>query len=221
MTFEQSIIIPLELYQKCRLDEADRSLDILLDNTMPADKKLKLYNQSTLMKRTDEIPDIRETSVMIGDHILHNIPDKDRPVARAILDIFRAHPSELGWSDNGEVIINGATIANSSLINILLYFTKNLPVTSQIDVPLGSKQLYEKLISLDMPSSWVKRKPAAAPRVRRSRTLPPILSAEPVNPVEESSTEKTRKQPSRKKRRLAKDTENLPPLTKGVTWEAL
>lgn len=220
MTFEQSIIIPLELYQKCRLDEADSSLDILLDNTMPADKKLKLYNQSTLTKRTDEIPNIRDTSVMVGDHILHNIPDKDRPVARAILDVFRAHPSELGWTDNGEVIINSDTIPNSSLINILLYFTKNLPVTSQIDVPLGARRLYEKLISLDMPSSWVKRKPVAAPRLGRSSTVPAILTSDRVSPVEESSTEKTRKRPARKRRKL-EHAENIPRLTKGVTWEAL
>lgn len=220
MTFEQSIIIPLELYQKCRLDEADHSLDILLDNTMPADKKLKLYNQSTLTKRTDEIPNIHNTSVMVGDHILHNIPDKDRPVARAILDVFRAHPSELGWTDNGEVIINSDTIPNSNLINILLYFTKNLPVTSQIDVPLGARQLYEKLISLDMPSSWVKRKPVAAPRLGRSSTVPAILTSDRVSPVEELPTEKTRKRPARKRRKV-EHTENIPQLTKGVTWEAL
>ena len=38
----------------------------------------------------DEIPDVHETSLMIVDHSLHNIldniHDKDRPVARAILD---------------------------------------------------------------------------------------------------------------------------------------
>ena len=80
--------------------------------------------------------------------------------------------------------------------------------------------LYEKLISLDMPSSWVKRKPVAAPRVGRNSTVPAILTSDRVSPVEESSTEKTRKRPSRKRRKL-EHAENIPRLTKGVTWEAL
>jgi len=172
MSFEKSVIIPLDLYRKCRLDKADRSLDLLFNESMPSDKKLKLYNQARLVHKQSSGSSIKAKDVkkstpdLALDHILHNIPDKDKPYAKSILDIFISNSSILDWTDNNEVIVDGQVIAGSNLINILLYLTRNLPVTSSTDVPLGSREVYDKLLSLGMPESWVKKKPSIPRRPR-------------------------------------------------------
>lgn len=194
MTFEKSIIIPFDLYQQCRLDKTDRTLDILLDDTLPSDTKLKLYNQAALTKKSDTatttVP--TTTSLPFGDHILHNIPDKDKPNVRAILEIFKTNPSELGWTDNLELTLDSETVSGSNLINVLLYFTKNLPVTKDNDIPLGAKELYDKLVSLNMPVSWVKLKPVR-PKKRVQRQKPTYTPSD--------ETPLTQK-PKRKRRKL-------------------
>ena len=169
MSFERSILIPYELFQKCRLDK-DKDVDILLDKTLPSDEKLKLYHQSILQNpssssslKTPAAPlPMRDDTL---DYILHSIPDKDKPNVRAILDIIKSNPSEVNWNGNSELILNNNIVSGSNLINLLLYFTKNLPVTSKSDVPTGAHELYKKLLSLGMPASWVKVKPPIAATV--------------------------------------------------------
>ena len=49
MSFEKSVIIPYKLYQKCKLPtDTNSALDILTNDTLPSDTKLKLYNQEIL-----------------------------------------------------------------------------------------------------------------------------------------------------------------------------
>ncbi len=203
MTFEKSVIIPFDLYQRCRLDKADRSLEILTDETLPSDRKLKLYNQATLMKNTTPpTTTVDSSSSLVGDHILHNIPDKDKPNVRAILDIFKSNPSELSWTDNLELMLDEKTVPDSNLINVLLYFTKNLPVTRRGDVPNGAEELYEKLIGLDMPPSWVKVKPIAS---RRSRTREGEKSSDDVVTYDDTRVDN----PPRKKRKKPVNFDSL------------
>jgi hypothetical protein len=80
-----------------------------------------LYNQTVLRKHTTiKQPPEEQTTQVVGEHILHNIPTKDIPHAQAILDIIKDNPEEIGWTNNGELVLDNITIANSNLINILL-----------------------------------------------------------------------------------------------------
>lgn len=171
-SFERSVLIPYAVYQRCRADK-DEDVDILLDKTIPSDKKLKLYHQSILQSKPPPPPPPSSASsrAVVDDYILHNIPDKDKPQVRAILDIIKANPFEVNWSNNAELVLDNNIVPGSNLINLLLYFTKNLPITRGGDVPVGTRELYQKLLTLGMPASWVKAKPPPAPRttVRRKR----------------------------------------------------
>jgi len=170
-SFERSVLIPYAVYQRCRVDK-DEDVDILLDKTIPSDKKLKLYHQSILQSKTPPPPPPAASSRAVDDtldYILHNIPDKDKPQARAILDIIKANPFEVNWSNNAELVLDNNIVPGSNLINLLLYFTKNLPITRGGDVPVGTRELYRKLLTLGMPASWVKAKPPAAPRTTEIR----------------------------------------------------
>ena len=179
MTYEKSILIPFDLYQRCHIDK-DKDVDILLDKTIPSDKKLKLYHQSVLQKQSSSTPSLPTSSPSSAplqddtlDYIIHNIPDKDKPYVRSILDIIKSNPIEVNWSANSELILDNNIVRGSNLINLLLYFTNNLPVTRGDDVPLGANRLYQKLLSLGMPTSWVKVKPPTtttiSSRIRKRR----------------------------------------------------
>lgn len=173
MSFEHSVIIPYKLYQKCNLEESSSAaaLDILTDATLPSDQKLKLYNQALLSSTTTTPPlpvkkKKRNNTTTASEHILHNFPDKDKPVVSSILSIIDQNPSRLNYKDDMRVILNGDPIPDSNLINILLFLTNNLTVTSDKDIPSGSKKVYAELLSIGMPDVWIKPK-----RLKR-RTTP-------------------------------------------------
>lgn len=177
MSFERSIIIPFELYKKCKLPTTDAtSLDILTNKTLPSDTKLKLYDQAVISEKhstSSSSPPPLVNAVTKGQHILHNIPDKDKPVVRSILDIIHDNDKILDYNDNLEVIIDGQRISGSHLVNILLYLTNNIPVTSEKDVPEGAHEVYTRLIELGMPAVWIKK----VQRPKRQRTSSRIADA--------------------------------------------
>lgn len=175
MSFERSVIIPYSKYLKCKIDgDKDALVDILADDTIPSDKKLKLFNQSTTTTKKTPTDDNEAAVVVVprGQHILHNIPDKHKPVVKSILDIIHANKSVTDYNDNLEVIVNGKTIFGSNLINILLYLTNNTTVTSKADIPIGVDELYDALLEVGMPSVWISSPARRGKRkVRQSERL--------------------------------------------------
>lgn len=164
MSFERSIIIPYKLYQKCKLPTTDAgAVDILTNDTLPSDTKLKLYDQAVIKTPTSPLLSSPPSKIPKGQHILHNIPDKNKPVVNSILDIIKDNESIVNFNDNLEVIIDGHPVPGSNIVNILLYLTGNVPVTSSRDIPKGSEEFYSRLIQLGMPSVWIK------PRQRQKR----------------------------------------------------
>lgn len=165
MSFERSVIIPFQLYSKCTLPSKDTvAVDILTNETLPSDKKLKLYNQAvTAEKRASSPPPLPPPPPPSSlpdkrQHILHNIPDKDKPVVRMILDIVNENNNILDTNDNLELLIDEQVVSGSNIVNVLLYLTGNVPVTSDSDIPKGSHAFYDRLIQLGMPSIWIKTK---------------------------------------------------------------
>jgi hypothetical protein len=173
MSFERSIIVPYKMYKKCKLPTKDTdSVDILTNETLPSDRKLKLYNQAVLSettKSTTPPPSATPLPLTKGRHILHNIPDKDKPVARSILDLVHNNDTILDYNDNLEVIIDGQSIYGSNLINILLYLTNNVPVTSEADIPKGATLFHDHLLELGMPPVWIRLR--RGPKKRSSTRL--------------------------------------------------
>jgi len=167
MSFERSVIIPYTQYQKCQLPTTDDGpVDILTNDTIASDTKLKLYNQAVSKEKNigdgqvapPPPPPPPPPVVPKGQHILHNIPDKVKPVARSILDIIHDNTRSVDYNDNLELIIDGRPIVGSNIVNILLYLTGSIPVTSDRDIPEGSNALHNRLIELGMPSVWIKRR---------------------------------------------------------------
>ena len=207
MNFEESIIIPLKLYQKCKLDKHDEMINLLTDDTIPTDSKMKLFHQAQTRKhhrgKVGKVSSLSPSnknanSSDYGDHIIMSLPVADRPHIKAILDFFQNHPSALSWNDKNEVIVGGSVVHGSNIVDIFRFFAKTLPITRSDDEPTGSRLVYETLLSLGVPSTWIKRKPVSKSTSRRRR--------QPSPDVEIESDDRVAVTPKRKKAKKKKST---------------
>ncbi len=201
MNFQESIIIPLELYKLYKKNSTldDKSVDILMDTSLPDDTKLKLLSQARNLGSFQR--DSRKDILAKDDsedfsYLLTNFPSEDRSVVKEILDKFKKHSSELSWSKKDQsVTVDGENVIGSNIVRILQYLRDNLPAAS--GTPYGTEEVYRKLTKLKIPKSWIKRKPGnnsvrrppRSPPVVRSRTprSPPVVTS-PVIQISPSPT---------------------------------
>ena len=165
MSFEESVIIPLGVYKRCQLLRGNEMMDILEDTSMPSDRKMKLYYQAQSRQRRKKIMEKLPENEAIpshstfGDHIVFQLPVADRPNAKALLEIFKHNPSLLSWNEKNELIVGGDLIPGSNIVHIFQFLTKNLPVTRDEDIPPGSNELYNTLLSVGVPKKWIRQRP--------------------------------------------------------------
>ena len=159
-------------------------LDILTDISKPTDSKMKLYNQELTRKRYNTVrTQVRSnpTTTAIpsndGDHIVNQLPLVDRPNARAILNTFKQNQTILNWNDRGEVIVDERVIPGSDISRIFQYFTNNLPIGKHKDLPLGTGEVYDALMSLDVPKEWFKKRPRTKRSSKKSQSSDYVWSS--------------------------------------------
>ena len=165
MSFKESIIIPLELYQRCHLQTKTKDMNILLDKSLPTDEKMKLFSQAQLEKKRKKRKNVYTSKAEfneispVGSNILQLIPKADKPIIKAVLDIIKQNPSQISWNTNNEVILDGKTLINSNIIDNFLYMRKHLTVTKDKDIPEGIVPFYRKLLLLKIAPEWIKQAP--------------------------------------------------------------
>ena len=192
MSFKESIIIPLELFKKCTYDSKplEPTKDVLYNDNLPSDIKMKLFSQSQLHQHHDKNkPVATKIEGIDKEHILNLIPDKDKPSISSILSILEKHRDQVWWNKDNELIINGLTVPNSNIVEILLYLTKNKIVTSDEDTPKGLLAFYEKLQSLNVPNSWIKQKPktkTSSRKIVKKKKTSEVPTSIPKPTIEES-----------------------------------
>ena len=127
-------------------------MDILEDTSMPSDREMKLYYQAQSRQRRKKITEkLPENEAILshstfGDHIVFQLPIADRPNAKALLS----------WNEKNELIVGGDLIPGSNIVHIFQFLTKNLPVTRDEDIPPGSNELYNMLLSVGVPKKMDK-----------------------------------------------------------------
>ena len=67
MAFEQSIIIPLDMFKKCQFASDSKTEEILLDTSLPTDVKMKLYNQEKAFEKKAPSPETADESTKQRD----------------------------------------------------------------------------------------------------------------------------------------------------------
>lgn len=165
MSFRESIIIPLTLFKKCKLDEIDAQhsdgSNILINPAVDSSKKIKLYQQERILKRRKIIP-IQTATVTLSprliDQLLSGVPPRFVPYGKSIIDFIKSHEDEIGWDKDYHIRINSNIIPNSDLMKSLQHLMKNTVITKESDTPPGTYELLQKLIELGMPKTWVPSK---------------------------------------------------------------
>ncbi len=160
MSFAQSVIIPLSVFEKCNFGkEGD---DILFDDTLPSSKKMMLYQQKLMRKRKKEVvkklTDIPPDTTPFSEDIITYTPSRHRPVVENIIKIIKQHPKDIKWNDNYEVILNDKLLPNTNIQDILQYLLNTKVVTSTKDVPIAAERIKEELKDIGVPSTWFQRK---------------------------------------------------------------
>lgn len=161
MSFHESVIIPLELFKKCKFEEAvslNKHSKILDNPSLTADEKMKLFYQDSQFKKTKLAPLISPDKQFDPTIFNSSIPERYRPYAESILKFIREYPEDVGWDKDYQIKIKSVTIPFSHLGKSLQHFMKNTVITKDSDVPPGTHALLERLLELGMPKTWVPAK---------------------------------------------------------------
>lgn len=168
MSFKQSILIPLELFKKCNIEDKINS-DTAHSNS-DITKNIKIADHNRIVTKYQQLNE-KEPSVpdrLTISEILDNIPDKSKPYAHSILLFISKYPDIINWDKYGHISLDNRLIPNSDISKILLYYTNNLVITQSQDIPIGSHELYKKMRTLNLPKEWVPNK-SVQPTRRLSR----------------------------------------------------
>ena len=156
MSFKESIIIPLDMFSKCKFspEEEEDEAAKLLNTDIPSDIKMKLHSQKKKrIKSTNSDEKSRYEDV---DFIVQILPEKSQPFARSILKKISDHKDEISWNENLELVLNGLPLADTNIIELFKLISKNAIITKRSeDVPKGAHQFVGKLLEIGVPRSWI------------------------------------------------------------------
>lgn len=184
MSYSEAVIVPLEIFQKCKFDTPVDQRKQILCKALPSDVKLKMlqqhmkFNEKAQKKKVAEEKTVdpnekkvaEESSDMMVNDIVSTIAVKYRPYAESILRKIMAS-SEISWNDRHEITIDGTLFPASNIFEIMQYLMKSKTVTSHRDVPVGLLETHKKLLELGVPNSWLLAKiPRRTQRVVKPQT---------------------------------------------------
>ena len=143
---------------------------ILHDKTLPPDVKIKLYNQKKkLAKRPLPEPQLvqikkeAEVEAPSENIILNQFPLRTRAVVNLILKYMKDSRGILSWMDNLEIVIEGETIQDSNIIQLLRFATNSLTITSAKNIPMGAEDFVDTLVDIGVPKAYIQL-PRRSPR---------------------------------------------------------
>lgn len=160
-TFAECVVIPVETYDKLRAQvtsETQSAARKILDQEhMSSDLKMKLFNQSQRAHSTAQAPlydDKTEWIIQqfavnereLVKRLFHDYIDKNR-------HIVDYKPGTL------EMRLNGIDLPESNIVHTLKWLLR-VNEHSHLAPPTGTDKLKESLVSIGVPSSWLRTDPA-------------------------------------------------------------
>lgn len=169
MSFKESVIIPLKMFETCSFKKEKDNF--LQQENYPSDVRLKLYNHERIRKRlrADKIKQTKlDENKLVRTKILDVIPVTKQPFLNSIIDIIEKNPNDIKWNNNYELFLDGVIQPEYNIIQIFRFLTKSSVVTNEADIPSGAKVVYEKLLHIGVPKTWISMTfPRVSQRVRQ------------------------------------------------------
>ena len=188
-SFKEAVIIPLSLFNKCKFGDTQEGI---LEG-LPPDVQMKLLQHDRLLNpkgnfkgsipRPFEIKVIEDgekktkmiesSKTPLNEEVIKGaVSDINKPFVQSILEVIKPRPNEISWNDKFEIILNGRLLPETNIIDLIQFFMKETVVTNDNrDVPLNAFEIYEKLLELGIPKTWIKRKPRRSALRRGKRRL--------------------------------------------------
>lgn len=184
-SFKESVIIPKEMFQKCRYHSEKNvredftsprgrtSIAGHILNISEKEKNPQLIRQKEILnERLNKrikypilAPEITQSKIktapdVVGikiSDILKRIKTSQKPNISSVLD--KMIRNNFLWNRNGELIVNGQIIDNSNIINLMRFLSGTEKVDNYDEMPIGIDDLWEILSEIEVPTSWIKQKP--------------------------------------------------------------
>ena len=170
-SFKESILIPVAKFKELTSNVAIKpskilsSSNVLYDQTLPPDVKLKIYDINKNLIKTKE----SEKTTEVDDNTMNtnkrikdidmitnalNIDDSDQQAKiRNILNTILEYPHYIYWNDKLEINIDGHLYLESNIIGLLKYLLK----ISEDDEnrPTAYLTFITKLQEIGIPAKWL------------------------------------------------------------------
>ena len=159
MSFTESILIPLEIFNKLHVSNSDSrsKKDNILNNiTLDAYEKLRLIKREQFMSPNKEKGEPNKPNRLDSDiemnFLIENVKDSLKPNARKAIELMLNYPHIIRWDKNFIVYVKNKKIDYSDIKDILsaLFQTS---ATSADGVP-GVQEVYDALIDLGANEAW-------------------------------------------------------------------
>jgi hypothetical protein len=178
---KKMILVPSELTSPTKaVDQILHNLDsemmnILQKEDIPADVKLKQYNQ--ILSRYSSLQDFKRQPYKLDvidpddckitdEEILHGIPDKNKKTAKALLN-FVKKGSNILIEKNGEITVNGNRVKGSNIVDLIHDLSRDRKTSK---IPKGFQELIRGLKASNLPLEYVVN------RKRRNMFVEPLES---------------------------------------------
>ena len=149
-TFEECVVVPLELYQQQFRKIKSTSEKILTNPSLTPDLKMKLFDNS---KRLHVPETSQETD---PENIINQFPSHNQFIVRQIMENFvRKNKPLIDWNpDTFEIILDGKEIPGTNFVNSM----KSILASSQNN-PKGTDYLRDRLVRIGVPREWLTQTP--------------------------------------------------------------
>ena len=157
MSFKESVIIPLKLFEKCFFEIETK---IIQNETLPTDMKIKLHTQERIQlnrkqQQNEDKNKSEEIQKLPRDKILNTTAVVKQPFVNSIIDIIEKYRDIIYWDETYKLYIHKELMPQYNIIDIFGYLFKRAIVTKNTDIPNGSKEIYDILIEIGVPKPWI------------------------------------------------------------------
>ena len=157
MSFKESVIIPLKLFEKCFFEKETK---IIQNETLPTDMKIKLHTQERIQlnrkqQQNEDKNKSEEIQKLPRDKILNTTAVVKQPFVNSIIDIIEKYRDIIYWDETYKLYIHKELMPQYNIIDIFGYLFKRAIVTKNTDIPNGSKEIYDILIEIGVPKPWI------------------------------------------------------------------
>lgn len=162
-----------------KVSDLDRHMKSILESNISDHEKMKKYqdflNKFLTYNKKVEHPEV-ENKFNIVDKVIGHVPINSIKTARKLIQYLEDNPNHIRWNENGEVMIEGRTLDNVYIVDLI-----NDAVSQRVKESKGAQEFYRILNQIHVPNSLILNKyrkkditPTISPQLKRPKRKIPL-----------------------------------------------